>query len=167
MGTKKNRTARFNIIDLVIVVLILAVIAGVCIRYFSTQDVDEVDNSESATVSFLVQDIRYTSADYFVGGDNVYVDDDGTYLGEFMKGFTITPAEKYITDVNGKTVKVNYPENTRIDVRGQILSEGTWKDGSFMVGGNMYIAAGKKMKICTPHITVTLLVTDVTKNSDT
>lgn len=165
-GTKKGN-ARFNIIDLVIIVVAAACIAGVLLRHFSLKNADTGEVAENARISFLVQNIRYTSADFFVGGDGVYCDDDGIKLGEFMKGFTITPAEEYVTDYNGKTIKVNYPENTRIDVRGTILSEGKWRDGSFFVDGNKYIAAGKNLTVHTAHITVTLVVTDVAKVSDT
>ncbi len=165
-GTKKSN-GRFNIIDLVIIVIVAVCIAGVLLRRFSLKKADTGEVAEKASISFLVQNIRYTSADFFVGGDGVYCKDDGIKLGEFMKGFTITPAEEYVTDKNGKTMKVNYPENTRIDVRGSILSEGKWRDGSFFVDGNKYIAAGKVLAVQTAHITVTLLVTDVEAISDT
>ncbi len=162
---KKNSKMRFNIIDLVIVVLILACIVGVYLRSISVKDLDTEETLDTAQISFLVQDIRYTSADFFIGGEKVYTKEDGLKIGEFMKGyFVITPAEDYVTDHKGNTVKVTYPENTRIDVKGKILSEGKWTDGGFLVGGNTYIAAGKEMKICTSHITVTLVVTDVAKN---
>lgn len=165
-NVKKN-AAHFNIIDLVIVIIVLACIAGVVFRHFSTKNVDNGEAPEKAKISFLVNDVRYTSADFFIGGDTVYTEEEGIKLGELMKGFTITPAEDYVTDFNGNTVKVNYPENTRIDVRGAILSEGKWRDGSFFIDGNTYIAAGRKLKVCTAHLTVTLIVTDVSAVSDT
>ena len=162
---KKGAKARFNIIDLLIIVLVIACAVGVYIKHISSENIDTDQSFEEAQLSFLVQDIRYTSAEFFENGEReVYLADDGTKLGEFMKGFTITPAEKYLTDSMGKPVKVVYPENTRIDVRGKILSEGMWTDEGFMVGGNLYVAAGKQMEIATSDIVVTLVVTDVTKN---
>lgn len=164
--TKKKATTRFNVIDLIIIILALACIAGIYIRYASLDDINAQAALDSAQVSFLVQDIRNTSAKFFENAEKeVYFADEKVKFGEFMRGFTITPAEKYMTDESGNVYKAVYPENTRIDVRGKILSEGRWTDTGFYVDGSIYIAPGKEIKIATSDITVTLIVTEVTKNA--
>lgn len=162
---EKSKKVHFNVIDLVIVVLIVACIAGVFVRKALINSFDASPDLEKAEISFLTLNVRYTSADYFTSGKEVYISANSLKLGEFMKGFTITPAEKYIAEDDGKIIKVNYPENTQIDVRGKILSEGKWTDEGFLVDGNYYIAAGSNVEIQTDNFCVNILITDISKAS--
>ena len=174
MSKKENgavaskRSAHFNVIDAVIIILVIAVAFGIYSRFNVVETLWSKNDTEKYAVSFSVKDIRYTTATYVNVGDKVYFADNGELFGTVMSesenvnALSITPASKHFTDSKGNVVEVFYPGDTRIDVKGRIECTGYYNDeGGFTVDGRKYLAPGQTVNIQTDLVTVTITVTDI------
>ena len=160
---KSGGKGRFNIIDLILLITVLACIAGIYLRYSASQDFGVKQQLDSFTLSFEVQNIRYTSADAFPSGDAVYMRSDDTYVGTILSLDSTSPTEYIFFDLAGNVKQTYYPENTRIDVTGKILSQGRMTENGFLLNGNVFVAPGRTYSIKTPHIDVDITITDITR----
>lgn len=157
------KSKRFNALDWIIIVVLVFCIISFALRYGEKQQNSNIAVSGQYRISFLVNNVRYTSADAFVPGDKVFVSNDNTYIGTIEALDSNNPASFYETDINGETIKVYYPEGTRVDLTGTILSEGFMNDDGYFVGGSYFIAPGKALTIYTGHIYVDIIITGVSE----
>ena len=111
-------------------------------------------------ISFTVTDISANSEKYFVQGDTVT--SGGLALGTLYQAVRGSPTNVYATNA-GISVAVSYPENTRVDLRGTILSHGKNDGGGYMLGGYRHIAPGEAFFVSTEHIDVLIKVTEIVK----
>ena len=163
-----KRSAHFNVIDAVIIILVIAVALGIYSRFNVIETLWTGNETEKYAVSFSVEDIRSTTASYVDVGDKVYFADDNELFGTLMSesenvnALSITPASKYFTDSKGNVVEVFYPSDTRIDVKGRIECMGYYnEEGGFCVDGRKYIAPGQTVNVRTELVTVTLTITSI------
>lgn len=160
-GRKKDSRIRFNVIDLVIIVAILACIAGIYLRYNFGDQYGVEHQMEQYEITFQVQNVRYTSADAFQEGDAVYLKTQGKLLGTVLGIDATTPSELVYTDLSGDIRQIYYPENSRIDMEGTLLVSGVMTDRGFMLDGNTYLAPGASYAVQTPRIDVSIIVADI------
>lgn len=158
-----NRTKKVNVLDIAILIILALCVLSFCMRYYQRADITGESISGRYEISFLVSDVRHTTADAFVKGDRVYVATDDTCIGVFDRLDSNTPAAYYAEDPDAGTVKVYYPEGTRVDLTGTIISEGVMNDDGYFVGGSYYLAPGKKLTLYTGHIYVETVITDITE----
>lgn len=164
----KNRP-RFNAVDAMIIILVIAAIVGVYFRYTIIDFLTRDRNIESYVVSYSIEDIRYTTPNYISVGDKVYFESDGELMGELIseseknkEPLNITLASKNFTDSKGNIVEVFYPEETRVNAKGRMLCLGSYSEtGGFSLEGNRYIAAGQYVDVYTDNVTVTLKITAI------
>lgn len=156
--TQNKNRRRFNIIDLLIILALTAVVVGVAFRYNLVDKIGVRSNEDTVVISFLVQNIKETSADALVLGDMFYIESNGMELGELISK-NPTFAEAFVEDSEGKLVKT-LNESTN-DVRGEIKAKGKIKDEGFMLGGTQFLAAGKEIYVESRNIMVTITVTGV------
>lgn len=158
---KRTAKLRFNIVDLVLIIAVLACIAGVYLRFHFSEEfgVNHVQNEYA--VSFEVKNIRYTSVDAFPTGDNVYLQSSRKLLGTIIGIDSTSPSQMIYTDYSGNVKQIYYPEDSRIDLTGRIAARGTLTERGFMLDGNTYLAPGASYLVLTPHINVTLTITDI------
>ncbi len=164
MEQKNNERAvrtRLNVIDVLIILIAVICIAGLVIRFGNFGSGAATGDLETYNIYFSVTDIAYTSEDAFVQGDIVTLADRGVVLGEFVGLETIMPAEFFARDNSGNPIIVNYPESTRIDVTGRILSQGTMTDNGYLVGGTTHIAAGTDYRVQSEHMDFVLTITNI------
>ena len=167
---KIRRFPRFGILDLVIILLVVAVIVGLAFRYNLFSTFNKLQNLSECAVTFSVKNIENTTQYYISSGDVVYFKDSGNEFGTIMDSsdassipLTITPAtETFVKD--GETITASYPKDTRIDATGRIKCEGKFSnDGTFLLGGSEYLAAGQTFIVCTEKVTleITILNTEL------
>ncbi|MBQ2998902.1 MAG: hypothetical protein IJD64_00430, partial [Clostridia bacterium] len=144
-----------------IVLIVILCIAALIVRFGNFGGRTTSDRLESYDVYFSVTDIVYTSEDAFVPGDTVTLVDKGIVLGELVGLESILPAEFVARDKSGNLIVVNYPESTRIDVTGKIVSQGNMTDNGYLVGGTTYVASGTKYSVQTEHMDFVLTITDI------
>ena len=160
-GRKTDSRIRFNVIDLVIIVAILACIAGIYLRYNFGEQYGVEHQLEQYEITFQVQNVRYTSADAFQEGDAVYLKTQGKLLGTVQGIDSTTPSELIYTDLSGDIRQIYYPENSRIDMEGRLLVSGVMTDRGFMLDGNTYLAPGAAYAVQTPRIDVSIVIADI------
>ena len=160
-GRKTDSRVRFNVIDLVIIVAILACIAGIYLRYNFGEQYGVEHQMEQYEITFQVQDVRYTSADAFQEGDAVYLKTQGELLGTVLGIDSTTPSELIYTDLSGDIRQIYYPENSRIDMEGRLLVLGVMTDRGFMLDGNIFLAPGATYAVQSPRIDVSIVIADI------
>lgn len=159
-GVKKAPS--FGILDAVIILLVIVAVVGVYFRYNIIGLITSSQGLEDYTVSFTVENIRYTTPEFVNVGDDVYFADDGKYFGtltnvsENMGALSIIPASEYFTTQSGEVIEVHYPdEQSRVNASGRMECTGRYSEnGEFLVDGKAYIACGQYVGITTEYVTV-------------
>ncbi|MDD4772454.1 MAG: DUF4330 family protein [Eubacteriales bacterium] len=164
MADNKNkgekRRHRFNIVDLLIILALATVAISVAFRYNLAEKIGVTSEDDTVIISFLVQDIKETSADALVLGDMFYWELNGILIGELISKKP-SFAEAFVENDEGILVKL-YNENN-YDVRGEIKAKGKIKDEGFMLGGRQFLAPGKVLYVQSRNIMVNMTITDITR----
>ena len=168
-SAKKN--AHFNVIDAFIIILLIAAVLGIYMRFNVVESLSDGGQTERYNVSFSVENIRYTTPSYVSVGDRVYFGDTGELFGTLISEsdnqsvFNLTPASEYFIDSTGAAVEVFYPDSeSRIDAKGRIECNGVYtEEGGFCVGGSRYIAPGQTVEINTELVTLYVTLTSIDK----
>lgn len=167
---KEKRSPRFGVLDAVIILLVVALITGI---YFRSKFIDMISNNRNIrdyTVTFAVDNIRYTTPNYINVGDSVVLASNGETLGTIIEesdgmsniALSVTPASEIFTD-NGEVIEVFYPNNeSRVDVKGRLHCRGSYsEDGEFLVNGSTYLSAGQKVQARTDLVTLELRILEI------
>ncbi len=155
----EKRKIRFNIIDFIILVAVIACVVGIALRYDVADRIGVKTNETKVEISFIVHDIKESSADALLIGDEFYWKQNGMSLGTLIEK-EIAPAERISENGRGEGV-VTYSENKK-DARATLVAVGTVTDDGFMLGGTQFISAGKEMEIYSKQVEVLAIITDVT-----
>lgn len=167
---KIKKLPKFKILDVVIILLVILAIVGVYFRYNSLRFFENNMNKKEYVISFSIENIRYTTPDHISVGDRVYFSDSGEEIGTLlaasddMKNIALkcTVASEYFVNEKGNMVEVNYPTESRVRAEGKLKCVGTYtSDGSFLINGTTYVAAGKEINVQTERVTVTIVVRDI------
>jgi len=165
MEQKNNETAksklRFNVVDIIILLVVVAAVVGLVLRFGNVGGFSADEDLKTYEIYFAVKDIAYTSEDAFVSGDTVTLVDSGVVLGELEGLESIMPAEFFARDQSGNLIVASYPELTRIDVTGHILSHGIMSENGYLVGGTTYVAAGAAYSVRSEHMDFVLEITNI------
>ena len=160
-NASQSMKLRFNVIDVLIVLIVLACVVGLIVRFSNVGDFSSAESLKTYDVYFSVSNIAYTAEDAFVQGDTVTLADSGAILGEFAGLESILPAEFFARDESGNLIVVNYPESTRIDVTGRIVSHGVMTENGYLLNGTTYIAAGTAYSVQSEHMDFVLEITNI------
>lgn len=164
----QKRKISFGVLDLFLIVLVLVCIIGAVSRYLLTEEngiLASKPEYTKAAISLLITDIEGVSSEYFVTGES-FVLADIEAEGEVIADFTVTPAQYYTENENGELV-ISYhdEESGRIDCRGAVVVNGYYKDGMYLLSGEMPLTAGMYITLENGSISVTALVTDISSIS--
>lgn len=160
-----NKTkVRFNGIDLLIVILVIACIVGIAMRYDVVDVIRYAGDEQTARVSFFLANIKESSEDCFEEGDAFYIDQTNEYLGVLEGGFVFEPAEDFNMTASGEYVK-SASVNARSDMRGTIEAKGVFSNEGFLLNNTKYIAPGSEITLQSNKIKVTITVTGIEKVS--
>lgn len=162
---------RLGALDIFIIIILVMCIVSVGFRLMSnkTSEITEGTQLENYTMSFKIMGIRDSSARNYMGkGTKFYLNDTNTYIGSINNGnITITDAQKYYDGMDGITVSA---ANTgtgdlyKVDVEAAFDVEGkTDSNGRFLLGGNQYVGVNQELQIHSKYLSITILVTDITK----
>ncbi len=167
---KKRSGARFNIVDFLIILIILLCIFSLVARYTTALEKIGISGKmDEYEVSFTVKGLRHTTPSFFGIEDQVYLqDEDHTYVGRLLSreigstdALTITLSSEYVQSETG-FVSAYYAENTLVDISGRILCRGRInEEGYFLLGGDVYMAEGQTLSVCTALVSFELIVTDI------
>ena len=164
------KKAKFGILDIVIILLIVTCVVGIYFRYNILDLLNNEKNMKEYTISYSIEDIRYSTPDFVRVNDTVYFADDETALGTILEAsqgsalaLSVRPAEKTFLTDEGTMERVSYPNNeSRVDAKGRLLCKGTYSDdGGFLVNGSRFLSAGQSVTVYTELVTVTVTITDI------
>ncbi|MBE6662512.1 MAG: DUF4330 family protein [Ruminococcaceae bacterium] len=161
---KKKNGLGLNLIDFVVILLIVICLIGVVIRVRQIDWFNKNSALEEHEIYFSVTDISYISEDALVVGDTFTLRDNGAILGKLKSIDSVLPTTMYVKDADGNVLGVNYPETTRIDVTGTVLSLGEMTPNGYLLGGTTYIAPGKTYRVQSEHMDFTLEILNIDKN---
>lgn len=166
----KNKALKIKALDIVIVLLVLLAVLGVYFRYNSLNIFENKSNTEQYTISFSIENIRYSTPEHLHVGDCAYFQDSGELLGTFMAesenmeniALKCTAASEYFMDETGTWVEVSYPQDTRVQAEGKLLCNGIkTENNTFLVNGSVFLAANQIVAIQTETVTLSILITDI------
>lgn len=168
MMREKRTERRFNLLDAIAILLLLLILVGVWQRQnlqklFTTDEV-----LDEYTVSFAIKKMRSTTVDLLDKGTVLYTENDGERiaLGALADSVASSAATVDLYDKNGKLVQAVYPQDPYeylLDVAGTILCSGVERNGSFLVGGKMYLAYNKTVFVQTETADFEIVITDIQK----
>ncbi len=160
---KKTKGFKPNIIDFLVVVAIIAVIAGIAsraiLKYSSTDDKNASLTFESARVSFRLADVGDSTAEYFNNGDEFFSISHESMFGT-LETFQTNPAEIYVADQEGILHKQE-AINDRVDMTGTFISEGVFTEDGFMLQGGGYLIPNSEVYVKSASVTAYILITEV------
>ncbi|MBO4229361.1 MAG: DUF4330 domain-containing protein [Clostridia bacterium] len=149
---------RFNVIDVILLIAILAGIAGIVLRA-GLNGTDPSKAESKARITILVESLLDESAGYLHEGDRFFFSGDNQLLGT-VQSITQTPAEARVIDAEGKAVIVHY-EN-RKDVRLILEISGLPTESGFLINGNNYLGVGSTYQIYSKYTEIQCTVLSLT-----
>ena len=152
--TDVGKKAKFNILDVVIVVAIVACIAAIGLRiYFSSRTETMPD---SITVSFEVEGVSAENAAEFLQGKELYLKSTGEPIGKIE---TVSVEKLKIndaTDKDGKVVTAYHPDKKTVS--GTLTIYGKSGENGFMIGGRILMHYGSTIDVYTDRNIFTVSV---------
>ena len=159
---------RFNLLDAALILLVLMILVGVWQRQ-NLQRIFTVDEVlEEYTVSFEIKQVRSTTVAYLSTGTAFYLEKDGerVTLGTLSAQVASSAATVELRDKDGNPVSAVYPEDDYEylwDVSGTLRCEGVERNGSFLVGGKLYLAYNKTVQVRTEMTDLDIRITGISK----
>ena len=169
-----KKVPRFGVLDFVIILLVIITVLGIYFRFNIIDMINNAKDLKEYTVSYTIENIRYTTPNFIRVGDKVYFSSDGEQFGTFttasenMSALDTRPASENFTTTSGEIVEVFYPNNeTRVEAMGRLVCDGRYSaEGSFLVNGSKHIAMGQYVDIKTDYVTVTIRIDDIVPVSE-
>ncbi len=159
----KNGKLRFGVLDAAIIILILAIIASVVLRY-TTDNSFFSTKTNTYTVTLKISDVRYTTHNMLSNGDKIYLK-NGNALGGITQT-SVTPSVYYVADNDEKMTPVYYPDSTFVDIVATVSCELAEKNGRTVTLGGEHIGVGVTFDVHTETVDMTVVVTSVEAMSE-
>lgn len=159
-----EKTKKITAADILLLALVFMCILGICVRIFIAKD-GLFNNAEEGEyfVRFVVTGEKSEHGDYYSDGKVFYTEDDSPF-GTLTGSYRSTPSKQYFENKNGE-YEFMYSSDGKVDISATMLVTGTMTDGGFLLNGSKYIAANTELSVHSSDITVTVLITDITKAS--
>lgn len=169
---KKHKFPRFGVLDAVIILLVIVICAGIYFRYSFFDTLNSSKNLKECYVTFKTDKVTTAVTRELEIDDVVYFKSSGETLGTLTvssEEIAIVIQEQPATATifkDGKTyADVQYPqgmENSLIYGIGTIkCSCAVAENGSFLLGGSLYLAPGQTYTVCTEKVTFDITITSI------
>ncbi|MBO4971248.1 MAG: DUF4330 family protein [Clostridia bacterium] len=160
---KKGSSGRasFNAIDLAIVLLIIICGVGIFFRYDMENKIS-AGEGETYEVEFVCEKVRYTTADYLNVGDTLYFSDSLSVFGNIQGTLVNRPSFEEVS-YGGKNITAYYPQDTMVDITGNVSVTGTMTENGFLVSGNTYIAPNSVIRVSGKYVDIEIKVLSLKK----
>ena len=157
MNPETQKKHRFNIIDLVLILAVLACAAGMIIRS-NVRETVLLNNEEKASVTILIEALLDDSTLAMHEGDTFYFSSNDETFGT-MKTMELSPAKLRFFNSDG-TVTITHYEN-RKDAVCTFEVSGFNTDTGFMINGNTFMGCGGTFNLHSKYIELQCTVLDV------
>ena len=139
---KTKKKLRFNIVDLIIIILVIAAVtAGVCIFLGSKLGFGK-DGNEKKKISYVLQlsELRDIYVDNIQNGDDAYDADTDKYLGKVVS-VSSEATTRIGTDKSTGNMVVSEIEG-RVDLFVTLENEAEYYDGQYFIDGIPVVVGG-------------------------
>lgn len=156
-----NKKLKENAIKALVFFFLISAVLTVVFRLSDGGVFRKAESFDEYELRFVVKDISSNSVRYFSEGNRVTAE-GGLVLGTIGDLIEVRPAQVYVSKSDGTVALVEYPENSRVDVYGSILSYGK-NDGGFLINGVKHIASGDSFFISTEQLDILITITEIVK----
>lgn len=177
MGNETKRKLRINAFDILIVLIVVACVVGMVVRYTVLKDLGNAASLSSYYIEFKADSVSYSATEAFNAtvddrdeGNWVYFADGTTKLGDLTVVDTVPEAVVHVNGGEGDSIisaqyrdVVNDKEYITYNVSGKIVCEGmvSPETGIFLLNGEMKIAPGSILKVQTKYGDFTLEIVKI------
>ena len=150
MDDKNKKKIRFNVVDVLIIVLVLAAVAVVGYVLLTERN-DVAPQSENVKINYvlMVSEAQSAFADNVKVGDEVYEQESGKYIGKVVQ-VSSTVAKKVGTDRKTGEQVISELANRR-DIFVTVEADAERSDNLYIVSG-INIIAGGVLSFMTPGL---------------
>jgi hypothetical protein len=165
---ERKSERRFNILDAALILLLILAIVGVWQRSNLQKLFTVEELLDPYTVTFEIKKVRSTTVDLLQKDTALYMIDgeERVALGTLTQQVAASAATVYLQDREGNTVKAVYPQDAHeylLDVSGELACAGVEHDGSFLVGGRLYLAVNQTVIVQTESADLEIRITGIEK----
>ena len=165
---KKRSRARFNIFDVVLILLVVLCVVGVWQRKNMQDLFRSNDELETYAVTFEVRKMRSTTAALLTKDTTLYFEEGSrrVTLGTISDQVLPLASVEYLKDKNGQIVEAVYPQDDYEylqDVSGTLSCRGLTHDGAFMLEGEIYLAVDRVLSVSTELADFEIRITGIQK----
>lgn len=157
MENNTKKKFKFNLIDFMIVIAVIAVIVVIAFRSGAVDSFTNTAKGKTIAYEIKVGDVQKESYNYINVGDKIYSEETDAYLGTVVDKVS-EPAKAYIVTTEGKIVKTEQPG--RVDIYLTVEAKGTVDEGGCKIDGKFFVAAGKYFSCYTDNIYFNVEVRD-------
>ncbi|MBQ8696889.1 MAG: DUF4330 family protein [Clostridia bacterium] len=156
--TTQTKKFKFNILDVVIIIVAIACVAGLAIRA-NLADTFSAKEQE-AIVTFRVSGILKNSVDVtFLPGDAYYCKTMNAFFGYFGEVVERTPASLVSQDKDGIARESSVPY--RQDIKATMTCKGSFDGDEFFIDGTNRVIPGQTYEIYSRNRRMTIQVVSV------
>lgn len=159
--TRAKRSFRFSVIDFVIVLLILAGIVGVAVRFDLIDRLFSKTSQVDAEITVIAEAITPAQAEALKEGTVVYY--EGERFGA-LKTVSTETALIYVENQEGKLV--SYEDDDLLDLSGVLLCSLLPTDDGYLLNGNRHIAAGSTFLLQANGVAVKVTVLGIEETAN-
>jgi hypothetical protein len=176
----ENKNIRFNVIDVIVVVLILACIVGFVFRGTLKEKIGKMLSADTAYVTLCVENVPADQVSAFVQGSDAFI--DGKKIGVLI-GYSYTEQQNvvlalnetfeyrteddgsasYVKKTSPEFVNVYDPANYTVVCLVQVAGQD--KVDGFYLNGVEYIGVGKMLNISTGNLLFTMTITEISEKA--
>ncbi len=142
MKNKDIKLKRFNLLDLVIIILFAAILLG---AFFRTEIIRIVSGEDTVEMEITFETLPlYVRSDYYLpDGDKIYLTDTDMLFGT-VKDAKASYVPVWVQMSDGSYRK-DWDENRHV-VHGTVTVKGYWRDGVFSLAEGTVISVGDVLK---------------------
>ena len=158
----KIKKIRFNAIDLLILIAIIAAVFTAVYRGGLKDSIVAMRSNETIVYTLRINNVQRQSFDMIELENSIFNQSDDKKLGKIVAK-EYSDAESYVVLDSGKITKTTIPN--RVDIILTVEATGRVSDEGCMIGGNYFIAAGKYISAYTNKVSFNFEVIDANKKA--
>ncbi len=153
---QRKRRVRFSVIDFIVILLVIACVVGIVLRYDLAERLFSDSVKKETRVTFIAEGISSEEAEAFRLNTDFYSGD--AFFGT-LSSVETAPAVIYYENANG--VLASYEDGSRFDLRGSFTVSAVSGDNGYLLNGNTFLAAGSVFTLQANSVSVEITVLSV------
>lgn len=160
MSTNENKT-RFNMIDFIIIMVIIACIVGTVFRSAILDRLSFSSSTDNARINFCAENLTQEEIEMLKVGDELFL--SGKSFGVIRAVSNPKEQTAIVTSEDGsKFVKAT--DNMRFTLVGEIEISGENTDKGFFFDSDIYVGVGKVLNLESRKCDISIIITKITEN---